>query len=341
MIVLKLRLLGPFEARDAADRLIDVSAKKSQGLLAVLALSPCGWVARERLAYLMWSERGDAQARSSLRQSLASLRKDFSTIETSPLSADEDRIALDLVRVEVDAVSLQRHARLDDLRTLREAVGLYQGEFLADTTIRDPAFEEWVAAERARLHEIAVATAEKLWTREKRGQRMDIARRLVALDPLREFSHGALMQSYAEVGETGLALQQYATCRDILKAEFGIAPSRDIETLRQRILDEEPVASSFAGRAAVSESGARARDKPSIAVLPFANLSEDPEQDYFADGVVEEMITALSRFHGLFVIARNSSFAYKGRVADVERIGQELGVRYVLQGTVRKAGLPE
>ncbi|VIO75653.1 Transcriptional regulator HilA [Bradyrhizobium ivorense] len=79
-------------------------------------------------------------------------------------------------------------------------------------------------------------------------------------------------------------------------------------------------------------------DRPSIAVLPFTSLSSDPEQDYFADGVVEDITTALSRFRWLFVIARNSSFSYKGRPVDVKQVGRELGVRYVLQGSVRKGG---
>jgi TolB-like protein/Flp pilus assembly protein TadD len=79
-------------------------------------------------------------------------------------------------------------------------------------------------------------------------------------------------------------------------------------------------------------------DKPSIAVLPFQNMSGDPEQEYFADGMVEDIITALSRFRQLFVIARNSSFTYKGRAVDVKQVGRELGVRYVLEGSVRKAG---
>jgi len=79
-------------------------------------------------------------------------------------------------------------------------------------------------------------------------------------------------------------------------------------------------------------------DKPSVAVLPFANMSGDADQDYFADGMVEEIITALSRMHWLFVIARNSTFVYKGRSVDVKQIGRELGVRYVLEGSVRKAG---
>src|SRR5439155_13396395 len=78
-------------------------------------------------------------------------------------------------------------------------------------------------------------------------------------------------------------------------------------------------------------------DKPSIAVLPFQNMSGDAEQDYFADGMVEEIITALSRIRWLFVIARNSTFAYKGQAVDVKRIGRELGVRYVLEGSVRRS----
>ncbi len=79
-------------------------------------------------------------------------------------------------------------------------------------------------------------------------------------------------------------------------------------------------------------------DKPSITVLPFQNLSGDPEQEYFADGVVEDIITALSRIRWLFVIARNSSFTYKGRAVDVKEVGRELGVRYVLEGSLRKSG---
>jgi adenylate cyclase len=88
---------------------------------------------------------------------------------------------------------------------------------------------------------------------------------------------------------------------------------------------------------AEAESPPPMPDKPSIAVLPFQNMSGDPEQEYFADGMVEEIITALSRFKSLFVIARNSSFTFKGRAVDVKEVGRRLGVRYVLEGSVRKA----
>ena len=97
------------------------------------------------------------------------------------------------------------------------------------------------------------------------------------------------------------------------------------------------VSSLDAQRRASSVEPPALPDKPSIAVLPFQNLSADPEQEYFADGIVEDIITALSRFKSLFVIARNSSFVYKGRSPDIRQVGHELGVRYVLEGSVRKA----
>jgi TolB-like protein len=99
------------------------------------------------------------------------------------------------------------------------------------------------------------------------------------------------------------------------------------------------ISSATHGAAPVGEpSQLMLPDKPSIAVLPFPNLSGDPEQEYFADGMVDDIITGLSRIKWLFVIARNSSFTYKGQAVDVKRIGRELGVRYVLEGSVRKAG---
>jgi TolB-like protein/Flp pilus assembly protein TadD len=132
-----------------------------------------------------------------------------------------------------------------------------------------------------------------------------------------------------------------------LRRVFGEEPGGEnwIETLPRR-------GYRFVGPASIRDQGAAASgaanfsspsnptlpDRPSIAVLPFQNISADPEQEYFADGMADEIITALSRFPSLFVIARNSSFTYKGRAVDVKQVARELGVRYVLQGSVRKAG---
>ncbi|MBV9377957.1 MAG: winged helix-turn-helix domain-containing protein, partial [Alphaproteobacteria bacterium] len=119
------------------------------------------------------------------------------------------------------------------------------------------------------------------------------------------------------------------------------AAQRVIRTLARkgvRFVAEVTEDESLKAAAAAPDRSLVLPDKPSIAVLPFINLNGDPEQEYFADGMVEEIITALSRIRWLFVIARNSSFTYKGQVTDIKQVGRDLGVRYVLEGAVRKAG---
>src|SRR5206468_1226903 len=118
--------------------------------------------------------------------------------------------------------------------------------------------------------------------------------------------------------------------------------ARPVRVHRIRI-DEAPAALSAAqpeptSRALPDKPPIALPDKPSLAVLPFQNMSGDPEQEYFTDGMVEEITTAIARLSWLFVIARNSAFAYKGKAVDVKQVACELGVRYVLEGSVRKAG---
>jgi TolB-like protein/Tfp pilus assembly protein PilF len=110
-------------------------------------------------------------------------------------------------------------------------------------------------------------------------------------------------------------------------------PRRGYRYVGPAVAANRPVSAAI-----VTEARLSLPDKPSVAVLPFSNLSGDPEQDYFADGMVDDIITGLARINWLFVIARNSTFTYKGRAVDVKQVGRELGVRYVLEGSVRKAG---
>jgi adenylate cyclase len=141
------------------------------------------------------------------------------------------------------------------------------------------------------------------------------------------------------IGEANLTVQ-IAALRRVLGEEPGA--DRWIETLPRR--GYRFVGSVVASNGAVVLTPARAglapllSDRPSIAVLPFQNMSEAPDQDYFAEEMVEEIITELSRIRWLFVIARNSTFTYKGRAVDVKQVGEELGVSYVLEGSVRRAG---
>jgi TolB-like protein/class 3 adenylate cyclase len=148
----------------------------------------------------------------------------------------------------------------------------------------------------------------------------------------------ARLEALAEPGGICLGGSAHEQVRDKLDLAFEDMGEQQVKNITRPVrvyrirLGEAPTAAT---QPAVSLA---LPDKPSIAVLPFANMSGDPEQEYFADGMVEEIITALSRIRWLFVIARNSSFTYKGQTVDVKQIGRELGVRYVLEGSVRKAG---
>jgi adenylate cyclase len=150
----------------------------------------------------------------------------------------------------------------------------------------------------------------------------------------------ARLESIAQPG----AIVASASVRDAILGKL-TATFTDLGPQTLKNIDEpvrayvlSPRASPFSPGAPHARQALPLPSKPSIAVLPFDNLSGDREQEYFADGIVEEIITALSRFRGLFVIARNSSFTYKGRAVDVKQVGRELGVRYILEGSVRKAG---
>ena len=144
----------------------------------------------------------------------------------------------------------------------------------------------------------------------------------------------ARLEGIAEPGGIAISDDTYRQVRDKLDVTFDDAGEQALKNIARpvRVYRVRLEAAARTPSPALSLP-----DKPSIAVLPFQNMSGDPEQEYFADGVVEDIITALSRIRWLFVIARNSSFIYKGRAVDVKQVGRELGVRYVLEGSVRKA----
>jgi TolB-like protein/class 3 adenylate cyclase len=151
----------------------------------------------------------------------------------------------------------------------------------------------------------------------------------------------ARLQEIASPGGVCVSSRVYDDVRDRLDTAFEDGGSQTLKNIARpvQVWRWSPGASAPAARAigATPDVPLTLPDKPSIAVLPFQNMSGDPEQEYFVDGLVEDIITALSSFNSLFVIARNSSFTYKGRAVDVKQVGRELGVRYVLEGSVRKA----
>ncbi len=225
--MLRLTLFGRFSAAGVDGAEIPLKSQRARALLAYLALPPGKLRSREEIMALLWSERGEAQARASLRQVLTGLRKDLGEPAMMALNITDDAVSLNPDRVTVAAAGAGE-------------------ELLAGFHLHDPAFEEWLRDERLRLEDTVPSGDQP----------------------------------------TGPALPQ----------------------------------------------------KPSIVVLPFTNMSGDPEQDYFADGLTEDVIAQLGRFRSMFVIGSTSSFVYKNQTPKVQDVSREFGVAYVVQGNVRKAG---
>jgi TolB-like protein/DNA-binding SARP family transcriptional activator/Flp pilus assembly protein TadD len=333
---LRLNFLGGFEARIGSGVLLDIANKKTRALLAYLALPAGRAHSRDKLAGLLWSDRGDEQARNSLRQALTELGRVLAAVRPLPLVKARDSLALDPEAVEVDAVLFERLAASEAADDLRHATRLYGGELLDGLAIRDSAFEEWLRRERQRSADLAVVTLKKVVPLESGADALAAAQRLVALAPLQEDSHRLLMRLHGEHGDVAAALRQYEACRKMLKDELGLNPSAETEALRRSLHDHTgPGAPQLA--AGESTSG-ETPSRLSIAVLPFRNLSDDSAQGYLSDGIAEDIITELSRYRELMVIARNSSFRFRDPSVDMKRVGQELGAEYLLEGSVRKFG---
>jgi TolB-like protein/Flp pilus assembly protein TadD len=279
-----------------------------------------------------------------LRQALVELGRAFDAIQLSALIKRQDTIAIDPAAVEVDVLRFEQLAASNDPEDLRAAADFFTGDLLEGIGIRDPAFEEWLSMERQRVRSLALTALRRLLAMETGQGALNVAQRLLALDPLQEESHRALMRIHAEAGEIGLALRQYELCRDTLRRELHVAPSPETEALHReiRLRSDEQLKQrgpeSHPAETPVQQRlfGDATQSKPLIAVLPFKNLSGDPAQQVVSDCITEDVATELSRFRSLKVIGRHSSFGEQ--FLDAREVGRELDVDYVVDGTVLKTG---
>jgi TolB-like protein/Flp pilus assembly protein TadD len=351
----KLTLLGRFELRLVNGGAADLRGAKERALLAFLAMAP-GSQSRDRLAGLLWGEHGSRQARDSLKQALMRLRRALGSASEQMLKTDRQSISLDRSAIEVDAISLERLVREGSMESLIQAAALYRGAFLDDLVVPDRAFEEWQLVERQRLRDLCEDALARVMTQALSSNALSIAaeaaKQMLQLDPLNEQGYRTLMLVHVDEAQ---ALRLYETLRERLHRELGIQPepatgelydeirrrrasAAPAETAQPATAHADPTEDAFHSGTLRSQRENALAAKPSIAILPFGNLSGDPEQQYFSDGITEDIITELSRFRTLFTIARSSSFRYRGGAVDAVRVGRELGVRYLADGSIRRVG---
>jgi len=342
----RIRLLGGLEVTSGEGQPARFATRKSALLFAALVLAGRRGHHREQLSEGFWPGRGDAQARNSLRQALADIRRWFPAGGDAAIyiEGDQETVALAASPDEADIWLFERKLAESGTTDLAFAADLYRGDVLAGEAIPD-GLDEWFSPYQIRYRQRALQLVERLSLAQLEAGSADgaacerLAERLLASDPTAEAAHRALMRIHAVRGQENAALRQFASCRALLKKHLGVEPEAQTQSLAVSLQSRGENRQT----AAVHDTeppqivSARSHDQPSVAVMPFDNLG-GADDEYFADGVVEEITAALSRIRDFFVIARQSAFTYKGRFVDVREVGRELGVNYVIEGTVRRGG---
>jgi len=243
MALLQIELLGDLQMRSATGSLFTISAKKSQALLAYLGVKPSQRVSREKIASLLWSSTGPDQARQSLRQTLSTLRKELAQLSATDkiLIEENDLLGLDDSLVECDVAAFEPLVAAGTEESLGKASQLYRGDFLDGFQINEERFDQWVIAERDRLHRMALRAHMQLLDLQSRRGAVDeaiaTAQRSLRIDILQEPMHRSLMRLYMQSGDLVNALQQYETAAKVLKRELRIEPDAETKALHREIVN--------------------------------------------------------------------------------------------------------
>ncbi|QIG47236.1 hypothetical protein G5V57_05535 [Nordella sp. HKS 07] len=332
MVIWSLQLLGGFALKRGGEP-VDLPHRKDRSLLGFLCLNSDRPVSRDKLAGLLWADRAEEQARGSLRQSLAALRAVFGEDSDNVLLAGRDSVSVKPAGLCCDVEAFERAAA--DMATLADAPGLYSGPLFDGCEAPSLDYEQWLAPERQRLEDLAASVVERLSKVDISPRHLEpaiaLARQLLRRDRLREPVYRALMQLLARDNKRGEALKLYGQCEAALVEELGVKAAPETEEVYRRILKGETAAAMQAESAAPA-----GHERPSIAVMPFQNISRESELDVLCDGLAEDITSGLGRFKLFSVIDRFSSAQVARSTSDALEIGRRLGADLVVQGSVQR-----
>jgi TolB-like protein/DNA-binding SARP family transcriptional activator len=339
--LLEFRVLGDFEVASEGAPITLPPSRKTRALLAYLALTRRKH-RREELCEIFWEVPDDP--RGALRWSLSKIRPLVDDPSGTRLVADRQTVELRTEQLHIDLLAAQRWVTDENpgIEDLVRAASLFRGPLLADLDLTaNSAFHSWVVSLREDARQLH---AQILQTLAKRlggtpHKALPIVRELVRVAPYDETAWALLIANLAATGRDGELQQQYEAGQHALD-EIGGGSG---ELLRAWQAARASTATSVGVSVQkITPAGPSVLATPvprlSVVVLPFTNLSNDPEQQHFVDGITGDLMTDLSRIPDMLVISRNTAFTYRHRSADTKQIGHELGVRYVLEGEVQRSG---
>jgi TolB-like protein/Flp pilus assembly protein TadD len=328
-----------------------MTTRKAKALLVYLAMAAGIPQSRDHLASLLWGRSASEQAKASLRQTLSIMRK---SLPADSIRVDGESVSLGTAAISIDAVEFENVITQQSVELLERSAELYRGDFLSGFELAERNFERWHTDEQHRLRELAIRHFCRLADHYESAQVfdscVDINRKILALDPFQEKSMLSLMRSLTASDRRETAITEYRKFAKLVQQDLGIEVGEAARSLYKQILENSPplenppsatqiplaVSNPVNAGPAVVEKSVR---KPAVAVLPFKNLSGDESQDYFSDGISEDIIVELSRFRSITVFGRSSSFSLRNREADDFDMNKKaLGADYFVEGSVRRSG---
>ena len=309
--LIEIKVLGPFLARRSGGESFTFTNRKGQALLAYLGVGR-QIATREEIAGLLWGDLSDERARHNLRQTLGKIRSMFGAV----IASEGEILSLDTSLCAMDAIEFQHLASSEERSSLAQATMVYQGDLLDGYLPQDAELQDWLLGARSQLRQsycdLLDRYTDSLIENQQHGAAIEALGRRLSMDPACELAHRKLMELLWRDGKRTDALRQYQTCVQAMQKELGVGPSIETSKLFDEISGAQAILESRGEIDHLNESNES--DLPVIAVLPFTNLAKEDEQ-YFVDGITEDIITALSKFHSLLVIARSSVFVYKEQTA--------------------------
>ncbi len=343
MSQIEVRLFGGLDLIDSHGDAVDLNGRKVCALLGLLLIESGRWHSRNRLAALLWGDRKDSQARHSLNQALYEIRQIEKAAKISLISREGDR-----VRVADDAVSCDLHRFEACLE--KDPIGakaLRSGQLLEGYETITPEYADWLSTRRRLIENnwqnaLRNLVSSELLKETSPETGIAAARLLLDLDPLDEDARRSLMKLLERSGQRTEALRQYEICRELLKTDLGVEPDPTTQALFREIRH------SNAGTRVDKPTGAdesqdvidtpAQQDRPIVAVMPFANLDDDPAFAFMVDGLTQDITLALSAFRSFRVLAHTSTFRLRGSDVDHFAIRRTLGASHAVRGRVRRAG---